>query len=49
MGSGGDRDRRQDGMMNFSTRVTQRLGIRYPIIQAGMSWASSNAALALAV
>jgi enoyl-[acyl-carrier protein] reductase II len=36
-------------MMNFSTRVTELLGIRYPIIQAGMSWASSNAALALAV
>jgi enoyl-[acyl-carrier protein] reductase II len=36
-------------MMNFSTRVTELLGIRYPIVQAGMSWASSNAALALAV
>jgi enoyl-[acyl-carrier protein] reductase II len=36
-------------MMNFATRVTKLLGIRYPIIQAGMSWASSNAALALAV
>jgi enoyl-[acyl-carrier protein] reductase II len=35
--------------MNFSTRVTRLLGIRYPIIQAGMSWASSNAELALAV
>lgn len=35
--------------MNFSTRVTQLLGIRYPVIQAGMSWASSNAELALAV
>jgi enoyl-[acyl-carrier protein] reductase II len=35
--------------MNFSTRVTELLGIRYPIIQAGMSWASSNAELALAV
>ena len=35
--------------MDFSTRVTSLLGIRYPIIQAGMSWASSNAALALAV
>src|SRR5712692_2967448 len=34
--------------MNFSTRVTELLGIRYPIIQAGMSWASSNAELALA-
>ena len=35
--------------MNFSTRVTDLLGIRYPIVQAGMSWASSNAELALAV
>lgn len=34
--------------MSFSTRVTRLLGVRYPIIQAGMSWASSNAALALA-
>lgn len=33
----------------MKTRVTELLGIRYPIIQAGMSWASSNAALALAV
>jgi enoyl-[acyl-carrier protein] reductase II len=31
------------------TRVTDLLGIRYPIIQAGMSWASSCAELALAV
>jgi enoyl-[acyl-carrier protein] reductase II len=36
-------------MMDLSTRVTTLLGIRYPIVQAGMSWASSNAALALAV
>jgi len=35
--------------MTFSTRVTKLLGIRYPILQAGMSWASSNAELALAV
>ena len=35
--------------MNFSTRITELLGIRYPIVQAGMSWASSNAELALAV
>ncbi len=35
--------------MDLSTRVTALLGIRYPIIQAGMSWASSNAALPLAV
>jgi enoyl-[acyl-carrier protein] reductase II len=35
--------------MAFKTRVTELLGIRYPIVQAGMSWASSNAELALAV
>jgi enoyl-[acyl-carrier protein] reductase II len=35
--------------MPFKTRVTELLGIRYPIVQAGMSWASSNAELALAV
>src|SRR5262247_477338 len=35
--------------MNFSTRVTELIGTRYPILQAGMSWASSNAELALAV
>jgi enoyl-[acyl-carrier protein] reductase II len=35
--------------MTFSTRITKLLGIRHPIIQAGMSWASSNAELALAV
>ena len=35
--------------MNFPTRVTELLGIRYPLLQAGMSWASSNADLALAV
>jgi len=35
--------------MNFVTRITELLGIRYPIVQAGMSWASSNAELALAV
>jgi enoyl-[acyl-carrier protein] reductase II len=29
--------------------VTELLGIRYPIIQAGMSWASSSASLAAAV
>ncbi len=31
------------------TRITELLGIRYPIIQAGMSWASSCAALPVAV
>jgi enoyl-[acyl-carrier protein] reductase II len=35
--------------MSFTTRITTLLGIRYPIVQAGMSWASSNAALPLAV
>ena len=35
--------------MPFKTRITELLGIRYPIVQAGMSWASSNAELALAV
>ena len=35
--------------MNFSTRITELLGIHYPILQAGMSWASSNTELALAV
>src|SRR3546814_9881896 len=33
----------------LQTRLTRLLGLRYPIIQGGMSWASSNAALALAV
>ncbi|WP_170149426.1 NAD(P)H-dependent flavin oxidoreductase [Rhodoplanes roseus] len=33
----------------LSTRVTDLLGIRYPILQAGMSWASSNAELPAAV
>jgi len=31
------------------TRLTQLLGIEHPIIQAGMSWASSSAALPVAV
>ena len=31
------------------TRFTERFGIDYPIIQAGMSWASSNVALPAAV
>lgn len=31
------------------TRLTRMLNLRYPIIQAGMSWASSNAALPAAV
>jgi enoyl-[acyl-carrier protein] reductase II len=35
--------------MTLKTRLTELLGIEYPIVQGGMSWASSNAALALAV
>ncbi|MBZ3695894.1 NAD(P)H-dependent flavin oxidoreductase [Phyllobacterium calauticae] len=35
--------------MRIETSVTRLLGIDLPIIQAGMSWASSNAALPLAV
>jgi len=31
------------------TRITRLLGIRHPIVQAGMSWASSSAALPAAV
>ena len=33
----------------MKTRITELLGIRYPIFQAAMSWASSNAPLVLAV
>jgi enoyl-[acyl-carrier protein] reductase II len=36
-------------MTMMSTRLTRMLNIEYPIIQAGMSWASSNAALPAAV
>lgn len=35
--------------MKIETRITRLLGIDLPICQAGMSWASSNAALPLAV
>jgi enoyl-[acyl-carrier protein] reductase II len=35
--------------MKIETAVTRLLGIDLPILQAGMSWASSNAALPLAV
>jgi len=35
--------------MAFSTHLSRQLGLTYPIVQGGMSWASSNAALALAV
>jgi len=31
------------------TRITELLGIRYPVLQAAMSWASSNAPLVVAV
>lgn len=35
--------------MQINTRITELLGIRFPIVQAGMSWASSSAPLAAAV
>ena len=35
--------------MSLKTPLTRLLGIQYPIIQAGMSWASSCAALPAAV
>ncbi|MCR0981169.1 NAD(P)H-dependent flavin oxidoreductase [Roseomonas populi] len=35
--------------MNFPSRLPGLLGIRHPIVQGGMSWASSSAPLALAV
>ncbi|WP_423199331.1 MULTISPECIES: NAD(P)H-dependent flavin oxidoreductase [unclassified Cupriavidus] len=35
--------------MSFKTRITELLGIRYPIVQAGMSWASSSSRLVGAV
>lgn len=33
----------------MKTRITELLGIRYPLFQAAMSWASSNAPLVIAV
>ncbi|MEU4654049.1 nitronate monooxygenase [Streptomyces sp. NPDC023723] len=36
-------------MIGIDTPVTRLLGVRLPVIQAGMSWASSNSALPLAV
>ncbi|MEX2239682.1 MAG: nitronate monooxygenase [Burkholderiales bacterium] len=33
----------------MNTRITELLGIRYPVFRAAMSWASSNAPLAVAV
>lgn len=35
--------------MSLSTRLTRLIGLRHPIVQAGMSWASSSAPLAAAV
>lgn len=35
--------------MSFNTRITNLLSIELPIVQAGMSWASSNVALPAAV
>jgi len=35
--------------MPVATPLSRRLGMRHPIVQAGMSWASSNADLPLAV
>src|SRR3954462_13552664 len=32
----------------MKTRITELLGIEYPIFQAAMSWASSNSALVIA-
>lgn len=36
-------------MMTIRTRITELLGIQYPVIQAGMSWVSSSPALPAAV
>jgi len=33
-------------VMTIKTRITELLAIRYPLVQAGMSWASSSALLA---
>ncbi|MFC6930882.1 hypothetical protein ACFQHO_11420 [Actinomadura yumaensis] len=35
--------------MRIATGVTRLLGVDLPIVQAGMSWASSGSALPLAV
>jgi len=37
------------GEIFMTTRITNLLGIKYPIVQAGMSWASSNVELPAAV
>jgi enoyl-[acyl-carrier protein] reductase II len=39
----------QEPTMHFPSRLPALLGIRHPIVQGGMSWASSCAELALAV
>ncbi len=39
----------QDGAFGFPSRLPGILGIRYPIVQGGMSWASSCSKLPLAV
>ncbi len=39
----------QGPTMNFPSRLPALLDIRHPIVQGGMSWASSCAELALAV
>ncbi|TPN85759.1 2-nitropropane dioxygenase [Mesorhizobium sp. CU2] len=39
----------EESVVRIETPVTRLLGIDLPIVQAGMSWASSNAALPLAV
>jgi len=53
MGPAGAAERRRDAVMaaefGFPSRLPALLGVRYPIVQGGMSWASSSAALALAV
>lgn len=54
MGPAGTRDGSRSAVidapaMRFPSRLPALLGIRYPIVQAGMSWASSSAALPLAV
>lgn len=52
MGCGGPRHRRGPELMaelGFPSRLPSLLGIRHPIVQGGMSWASSSAALPAAV
>ncbi len=51
MGAAGAADGGDDPLTDFGfpSRLPALLGIRYPIVQGGMSWASSSAALPLAV